>query len=541
MKKLLLFLLAVLTSHFIFSQNELVIFYVWEGEIFKKSSNEFLCVASNEFFVFDENVEKINTYPTFLNSSTQYIEGLFSGRDSSVILSIISGPSILYSSLIKFDKNWNEVVHIYTTRTGKYGGELSNGNLLYGGGEWNDEIFAVDPVNGEIWGSRAGAEIRDIHITDGDSIVCISDNGLFVFSAIGDTVAIFPAFNFEHIVPLKNSGWVGQEADSLFLLSPDFDLLETVYFSDAPTIDMEAGYDKVVLLTNDSTVHIFNDILSFENNFKINSNNFHEPSNFELAEDGPIVSNGTAFKKFQWDGTDLYTENNDIGIVGVELGDFLIEDFIVNWAPGPNYDTIVRLRYTSPIFKVHNYGETIIESFDISTFFPVLYVGGFNYVEAFNWYTRYFVKNVSIAPNEEKEVTVNNLDFYFRDNPGGEMYDQCFWTTRPNLRIDDDYENDKYCYEMVVATKEEFENNIAVSVFPNPSNGAFKISVGEAQTKNAEWILYDQFGRQQYNLSINNWQREYEVLVNYLPRGIYFWKIKSEEKILDSGRLIIQR
>lgn len=539
MKKLLLFLPAFLFSYFIFSQNELVVFGVWEGEIFKKSSNEFLCVASNEFFVFDENVEKINTYPTFLNSSTQYIEGIFSGRDNSVILSIISGPSILYSSLIKFDKDWKEVSNVYTTRTGKYGGELSNGNLIYGGGEWNDEIFAVDPVNGEIWGSRAGAEIRDIHITDGDSIVSISDNGLFVFSAIGDTIAIFPSFNFEHIVPIKNAGWVGQRADSLFLLSPDFDLLETVYFSDAPTIDMEAGYDKVVLLTNDSTVHIFNNLLLFENNFKINSNNFPEPSNFELTEDGPIVSNGAAIKKFQWDGTDLYTENNDIGVVGVELGDYILEEYTA--LTFPNYDTIFRLRYTNPVFTVHNYGETAIKSFGISTSFPAFYVGFYNYYEQYNGILNQFFSNVSIAPGEEKEVVWSNLGFYFRNPPNGEIYDQCFWTTRPNLRIDDDYENDKYCYEMVVATKEEFKNNIAVSVFPNPSNGAFKISVGDVQPKNAEWILYDQFGRQQYILPINKWQHEYEVLVNYLPTGIYFWKIKSEEGILDSGRLIFQR
>ncbi|MEZ4935274.1 MAG: T9SS type A sorting domain-containing protein [Saprospiraceae bacterium] len=537
MKKLFFFLPAFLFPHFIFSQNELVLFNVWEGEVFKKSSNEFFCVNSTDFFVFDENIVTTNQVYAYSNSFFEHLNGIFHGRDTSVFISTVYGSDLLSFKLTKYDKGWNLVDEMYIDYAAKYGAELSDGTIVFNE-EFGSAITIFDPIDEETLNVETGAEIRATHVTEGDSIIGVSNNGLFIFSAIGDTIAIFPSFNFEHIIPKKNAGWAGQKADSLFLLSPDFDLLETVYFSDAVTIDMEAGYDKVVLLTNDSTVHIFNDLLLFENNFKINSNNFPEPSNFELTENGLIVSNGTAFKKFQWDGTDLYTENNDIGVVGVELGDYILEEYTA--LTFPNYDTIFRLRYTNPVFTVHNYGETAIKSFGISTSFPAFYVGFYNYYEQYNGILNQFFSNVSIAPGEEKEVVWSNLGFYFRNPPNGEIYDQCFWTTRPNLRIDDNYGNDKYCYEMVVATKEQFENNIAVSVFPNPSNGVFKISVGEAQARNVEWILYDQFGREQYNLSINNWQHEYEVLVNYLPTGIYFWKIKSEGKILDNGRLIIQ-
>ena len=539
MKKLFPFLLSVLFSNLIYSQNELALFEVWEGEVFKKSSTEFFCVISKDFFVFDEDIVKTGQHSTFLSANYQFIEGVFSGMDSSVIISIISGPGTLFTSLIKYDKNWNEVMNIYISSPGHFGGELSNGNIIFGS-SWGNEITAVDPNDGEIWNVGTGLETKDIHVTEGDSIISISNDGLFIFSANGDTIAIFPSFDFSHLVPIKNVGWAGQKADSLFLLSPNFDLLEIIVFPNVEVLDMEADYGNVVLLTKDSTVHIYDQSLVFENSFKISSNNFSQPKNFELAEDGLIVSNGGAFKKYLWDSTDLYSDINDIGIVDVQLGDYIIEDYVVNWAQGA-YDTIVRLRYTDPIFTVHNYGETSIESFDISTSFPILFVGGFNYIENFNGFIRRYIFNVSIAPGEEKEVVWNNLGFYFRNPPNGEIYDQCFWTTRPNLRIDDNYTNDKHCFEMAVATDEEFKKNTAVFVFPNPSNGTFKISVSELKSTNATWVLYDQFGRQQFIEPINKWQGEYAINLQHLPTGVYFWKMEISDGILNSGRLVIQR
>ncbi len=539
MKKLFLFLLSVLFSGFIYSQNELALYGVWEGEIFKKNSHEFFCATPANIFIMDENIEMVGQSNAGWNSNNVYFEGAFLGRDSSVIISQIAHAGSLFPSLVKYDKEWNEVFDIFTNWSGRYGGELSDSTIIYGG-HYNDGIFAVDPNGGELWSVGVGWELKDIHVTSGDSIISISNDGLFVFSDNGDTISIFPSFNFERIVPINNNGWIGQKKDSLFLLSPDFNLLETNVFPDVDVKDLEADYGKVVLLTKDSTIHIYDELLVFENNFKINSNNFPHPKNFELTEDGLIVSMGSAFKKFLWDGTDLYTENNDVGIVGVELGNYIVEDYIAVWYPGPNYDTIVRLRYTNPIFTVHNYGETIIESFDIRTSFPVIYVGYWNYYVPYNGSIRKNISNISIEPGEEKEVGLSNLDFYFYDLPDGEIYDQCFWTSQPNLRIDDDYSNDKYCFEMAVSTEEEFLDNLTVSIFPNPSNGNLKLSVGNIESKNASWIIFDQFGRQQFLMPLNNWQNEYDVSLHHLPTGIYFWKIQTRDGQLGSGKLLIQ-
>src|SRR5690606_4666025 len=140
------------------------------------------------------------------------------GKDSSVIASQVGLAGSLFPSLVKYDKDWNEVFNIFTNWPGNYGGELSDSTIIFGG-IYND-IMAIHPMDGEIWNVGAGWEIKDIYVTEGDSIVSISNSGLFVFSATGDTIAIFPSFDFEHIVPIKNAGWAGQKADSLFLLSP---------------------------------------------------------------------------------------------------------------------------------------------------------------------------------------------------------------------------------------------------------------------------------------------------------------------------------
>ena len=181
MKKLYFFLFSILVSTLLFSQNELAMYGVWEGELFKKNSKEFFCATQSDIIVMDETVVKTGQSYANWGSTNVHLEGAFLGRDSSVIFSTIAHAGSLFPALVKYDKEWNEVFHVFTSWPGRYGGELSDSTIIYGG-HYNDGITAVDPVDGELWSVGAGWEIKDIHVTEGDSIISISKSGLFVFS-----------------------------------------------------------------------------------------------------------------------------------------------------------------------------------------------------------------------------------------------------------------------------------------------------------------------------------------------------------------------
>ena len=548
MKKLFLFLLSVLFSCFVYSQNERTFYNIWEEELFKKKSDEYFCLGPNSF-------QRINKGLDYLGSATSFmhnVQGVFIGQDSSVLVSATTGGNLIGLFIRKFDKNWNKVAQYHTYRLGKYGGELSNGIVVFGGQDKimqeDNRLTFIDTLENEIWTEALDTAITDIYVTKGDTVVSITEKSLYLFSPSGDTIGLFPNYGFHHTVPISNNQWVGQRKDSLFLLSSTFELLSTTNFPDAEVLDMEAGYGKIVLLTEDSTFYIFDNSLAFQNNFKLDENNLISFKNFELTEDGIIVAGktkyyendfATYFKKYHWDGSSFNDENNDVGIVSVDLGNnFSIYPISGQWAT-PEIDTVYQLIYHEAVFTVKNYGETTIESLVINTFFPYLFVDIYDHTELFNGFIRKNANNISIEPSEEKKIH-RSMTFTFVDPPNGEIYDQCFWVSLPNNRIDDDPTNDSHCFEMAVSTDEELLNNPTISIFPNPSNGIFKLSVNEIKSKNAEWILYDQYGRQQFLMPLNNWQNEYDILLPHLPTGIYFWKIQTKDRQIGGGKILIR-
>ena len=73
-----------------------------------------------------------------------------------------------------------------------------------------------------------------------------------------------------------------------------------------------------------------------------------------------------------------------------------------------------------------------------------------------------------------------------------------------------------------------------ISLYPNPSNGRFKIS-GIATSENIISI-HSLSGTCVYRAALNILQSE--INVSQLPAGIYFYRVYAETKILKSGKLI---
>ena len=55
---------------------------------------------------------------------------------------------------------------------------------------------------------------------------------------------------------------------------------------------------------------------------------------------------------------------------------------------------------------------------------------------------------------------------------------------------------------------------------------------------NGEFIMYDVFGREVKKLSIVN--SPFSIHRGNLPSGIYFFKVSADEKVIGTGKVIIE-
>jgi hypothetical protein len=74
-----------------------------------------------------------------------------------------------------------------------------------------------------------------------------------------------------------------------------------------------------------------------------------------------------------------------------------------------------------------------------------------------------------------------------------------------------------------------------VSIYPNPAQGRFVVKADLYQGVKLE--LYDVLSKVVLSRELTG--RETEVGCNGLTPGIYCWKLKSENQLMKSGRLII--
>ena len=80
----------------------------------------------------------------------------------------------------------------------------------------------------------------------------------------------------------------------------------------------------------------------------------------------------------------------------------------------------------------------------------------------------------------------------------------------------------------------------AVTVYPNPFGKSITIFVNDmSQIKNSELKVYNLLGQQVMQLSIINQSTTLET--SNLVSGIYFYRISSNNKTIQSGKLISQQ
>ncbi|MBP6333833.1 MAG: T9SS type A sorting domain-containing protein [Bacteroidia bacterium] len=88
---------------------------------------------------------------------------------------------------------------------------------------------------------------------------------------------------------------------------------------------------------------------------------------------------------------------------------------------------------------------------------------------------------------------------------------------------------DDFCaYDTPVGIFGMPKNDLAVSVYPNPSNGMFNIKTSTFQSKGLSVSVSNVLGKEVKQIALNNSAALYQVNLNELENGIYMLRIRSE-------------
>lgn len=79
----------------------------------------------------------------------------------------------------------------------------------------------------------------------------------------------------------------------------------------------------------------------------------------------------------------------------------------------------------------------------------------------------------------------------------------------------------------------------ALSIYPNPFTNQLNIKIDELQINKYEFRLYNVLGDEVMNFSVS--QQVTTLETNKLPTGIYFYQVNSNNKMIQSGKLISQQ
>jgi hypothetical protein len=108
------------------------------------------------------------------------------------------------------------------------------------------------------------------------------------------------------------------------------------------------------------------------------------------------------------------------------------------------------------------------------------------------------------------------------------------WADTSTVYVGSDLKIDQLQFKSQPLGLKTYVDNNSTSVFPNPSSGIVYI---QSDSKVAELRIMDILGKQVYSATVNNYRTIVDLSAQ--PKGIYFYELKNEKKII-SGKLLIQ-
>ncbi|MAT55119.1 MAG: hypothetical protein CMN32_11610 [Saprospirales bacterium] len=451
----------------------------YAGRLFKTYLNQFVLIHS-EFegdgghllTVFDAN-GNIVFHLNGLDVDNEYtivdFKDLINMPDSSVTLLAEalffdpnSGTGTSARLIFSFDKEWNPIQQ-QTGSTFWTTDKLdiaSDGSFIF----MTTTSAGVSRVlqDETIWTKWLGVPCFDLNVTEGDTIVIATQNGVLLFDIDGNEIGQLPDLVYSEMIEKQDGGWIGVNGGALAVLSSDFHLLSGIDVPNGFVEDVHCDGDIIAVLTDSDFVFILNDSLSVLSSFElvnqgqfdcisINGDNVMLAGTERYGSDQPAHHTLATFvKEYSFDGFG-FDLSNDIGIVNIGQP----SSIEIEQGNGNYYVVFFR---NIPV-TIRNFGNKQVDSLVLRVYAsPPAFIG--------DW---------SLQPGEEKIFVYDEVKrTVFSGNPSGNIYSLCFWTSHPDNLMDLDADNDYLCSDVLVNDYyKRFEDDIRV--YPNPTTGLIHI------------------------------------------------------------------
>ncbi len=345
----------------------------------------------------------------------------------------------------------------------------------------------------------------------------------------GNIVSLHPEFVFEHIKMDVSGRIVGTTANSITLLSLDYQQIANIVIAGEEIKDFAVKDDTVAILTASDKVMLYVNDLSLLTEFALEGEEEYKfiavgNGRIALAGDevyGDIASNNYAttsfLKEYTTDGfTPMFSD--DIGVVGMDLGSS------VNIQQVGISSVLYRVSFPDANIMVHNFGENPVSQF---------YLRSPEVGKA--------VDNLNILPGEDLNVPWPDLYFYSNEYPAGLTYDVCAWTSHPNLSFDADASNDTYCTGFLVKDEEVVEQN-NISIYPNPASDVVNFQMKTQQPlTHAAFRIVGTDGRVMEEVASSDNDTSFVLPVSNWAPGIYFLQFLEDGAVKGSTRFVVVR
>jgi hypothetical protein len=544
MKKLFLFLFTLSFSISAFCQIEWVSDNSeYAGKLFKTLTDQFILLHGaydgypDILTVFDSTGNVVYNLDANATSNTFQISGfkdIVHMPDSSVAMIVenwyldtLSGWGGFYTSVLKFDKQWNpSQVKGMAFSTENVIGVASDGAFILLTTH-SSGVARVEPSGGWTWAEWLSIPCYDMIVTQSDTIIIATEEGLLLMDTDGNFIGENPNYVFKKMKAQENGNIVGINGETISIISPEYELLFDTTISLGGIEDFHLEGDVLVALTDSNHVYLLNDSLHILHNFELFN---HGQFDYVSLNNGKVMLAGmeryggeqayhqtraTFLKEYSLGGYD-YNLSNDIGLV--EIGQ-AASIHVSQLSP----DTY-RIYFNDIPLTIKNFGDKPVNSI-------VLWA----YINSPKYIT-----NFSLQPGEEKVFIWDEVRRpAFLEDPAGNTYDLCFWTSRPDNLMDLDADNDHLCSEFLVNDDEVLLNE-EITISPNPVDGDFIFVEAEGNQFEASAksiLLFDSTGKKILEKAFSN-----TIDLSQINSGLYFLVfINKNNDTVHSQKVVVQR
>jgi hypothetical protein len=544
MKKLFLFLFILPFSISAFCQIEWVSDNSeYAGKLFKTLTDQFILLHGeyedypDKLTVFDSSGNVVYNLDANETNNTFQISGfkdIVNMPDASVAMIVenwyfdtLSMWGGFYTSILKFDNQWNpSQINGMAFSSEDVIGVASDGSFILLTTN-SSGVARVEPNGGWTWAEWLSVPCHDMIVTQGDTIIIATEEGLLLMDTDGNFIGENPNYAFKKMRAKENGNIVGINGEKISIISPEYELLFDTTISLGAIEDFHLEGDKLVALTDSNHVYLLTDSLQILHSFELFN---HGQFDYISLNNEKVILAGmeryggkqayhqtraTFLKEYSFDGYD-YNLSNDIGLVEVgQAGSIHVSQL--------SPDTY-RIYFNDIPLTIKNFGDKPVNSIVLRA-----YINSPKYIT-----------NFSLQPGEEKVFIWDEvIRPAFLENPAGNTYDLCFWTSRPDNLMDLDADNDYLCSEFLVNDDEVLLNEV-ISIFPNPVEGNFifvETDENQFEASAKSIILFDSTGRKIMDEAFSNM-----IDLSQINSGLYFLVfINKNNETVHSEKIVVQR